>query len=152
MIELFAFANGFDADDFGVGIEGDELEEFVLRFGEAEAAAVTIDEDDAGTRGLGATDGDGEVVAIVVALFIGGGGIVDAHDDGPGGLDVGGVDFGEPFGFEVNAFGGGEIEQVHAGEFAFAEHLAVVFDDVDGEAIGPGGFDGRGQKAEGGRG
>lgn len=104
-------------------------------------AAEAVDEDDAGARGLGAADGHGKVVAIVVALFIGRRGIVHAHDDRPGGLDVGRINFVEPFGFEVDAFGGGKIEQVHAGEFAFAEHEAIIFDDRERETGGPGEID-----------
>ena len=138
MIKLFTFANRFDTDDFCVWIKSNELQEFVLGFSVTEMITEAIDEDDAGTRGLGAADGDGKVIAIFIALLVRSGSVIDAHDNRPCGLDHRGIYFLEPFGFEVDAFGGGEIEEIHAGEFAFAEHLAIVLDDVDGEAFGPG--------------
>ena len=86
---------------------------------------------------MGAADGNGEIVVIIIALFIGGGGVIDAHDNGPCRWNHGCIYFLQPFGFEVDTLGSGKIEQVHAGEFAFAQHLAIVLDDVDRETFGP---------------
>ncbi len=126
MIELLSFTDRFYPDDLRGGVlfsVGDELF-FGLRL--AKVTPEAIHHHHAGTFGQGSTDGDREIVTVVVVLFIRRRGVIDAHDDGPFWVDHFVGIGGEPSSSEVDPGGSFEVEEEHPGEFDLSGQLADV--------------------------
>ena len=136
MEELFTLAHRFHSHDHRIGMIGNQARQGLLCLALGELVAQPAFEDNA-SAGHGAPDSDGEVIAAIVFQLVRGGGVVDAEDDGPIGADLFVRIWVQPFAPQVDARGGFEIQQVHAGELGFAGLLAKEFDLAFGEACAP---------------